>query len=128
MKQSSGKNKRRAGTSELQRVQELLRRLEKLEVGNAVRSLDYLYSEDSLIRALLAGLFRADINIDVDEVIINALYGIQRHPSDYHRYGYTKKSMTKILNEIGFEIFKYEIGRTGYPKNTVGWKIWARKK
>lgn len=66
--------------------------------------------------------------IDVDEVIINAIYGLQRHPSDYHNYGYTLNTMKKLLENIGFNVFQVERGRTGYPDNTVGWKFWATKK
>ena len=62
-----------------------------------------------------------------DEEWINNFYGQQRHPGDFHKYGYTTKTIRIFLEKYGFHIEKMIQGRTGYGPNSPGVKIWARK-
>lgn len=62
-----------------------------------------------------------------DTTFINALYGIQRHPGDFHRYGYTTKTITTMLQDMGFFIKTTKYGREGYGPNSPGIRIWAVK-
>lgn len=41
---------------------------------------------------------------DGNDFRINNLYGLQRNPFDFHRYGYWPDSLSKKLGEMGFHV------------------------
>jgi len=107
--------------------------------------LEHLYKSEAILflrecqRVLKPkGLLRIDIPI-LDRIInnwvkapndvglVNFLYGIQSSPPNFHRYGYTKASFEKLLNEHGFELVNMKDGRTGYDKHSYGIMSWSTK-
>lgn len=47
---------------------------------------------------------------------VDNIYGLQRHPYDYHKFGYTPTSMMNILTKIGFKKV-WEESATDYHKD-----------
>jgi len=55
----------------------------------------------------LLGICKELINGNLER--INNLYGLQRHPYDYHKYGYTPASLLNLLVKTGFrKAWEYE--------------------
>ena len=58
-----------------------------------------------------------------EQELINNLYGMQRDSYDHHQYGYTKKTMTALLERNSFFNLEWSEGRTGYGNSWNGWKV-----
>lgn len=58
-----------------------------------------------------------------EQLVINMLYGLQRYTGDYHKYGYTRNTLRILLEQTGFCLNAWCVGRTGHPGNKTGAKV-----
>jgi len=99
----------------------VIEHLVKADGINLLREIHRILKPDSvlhlhlpLIDYLIENCYRPDMD---HFQLISILYGIQRYKGDYHKYGYTTKTISALLAETGFKILEFKTGRLNKPNN-----------
>ncbi len=106
--------------------------LEHMGFQDAIESLRHWYN--LLVRNGMVIMELPDLEQDMVEFLngnlemIHSIFGRQRNEHDYHKYGYTKTTMEKLLRQIGFSDVVFEQATDYHAKSEPCMRVVAIKK
>ena len=105
--------------------------LEHLSLEEAVAALTHwhklLKSDGKVIMELPDLEQDMRLFLDGDAEMIHSIFGRQRNQFDFHKYGYTKLTLEKLLREIGFRIIVFENPTDYHAKSEPCMRVIATK-